>query len=99
RPTEEAAHERGDGEEDSDDREDTDRELAIFKRPAWVAVDVGQRRKRDEYTARDQHTCDGWREVVEDLLQAQEVPRRLGRVWREVWIRVLAQRGVDDDAD
>src|SRR5690348_9322232 len=80
RAAEEAARERRDREEDRDDREQTDRELAVLERAAGIAVHVGQQRHADEDEAGNQHAGDGGREVVQDLLQAEEVPRRLGRV-------------------
>jgi len=52
-------------------------ESSILERPAGVAVHIGQQRQPDEGEARQEYTGDGRREVVQLLLQAQEIPRRL----------------------
>src|SRR5919109_1433243 len=70
--------------------------------PPGLAKEGG--RTATVHTRREQHTCHHRVEVAQQLLQAEEVPRRLGRVRREVRIGQLAKRSVherreDDQGD
>src|ERR671912_231423 len=54
----------------------------------------GEQREQDE--GRDEHARHRRMEVGEQLLQAQEVPRRLGDRGRHVAVRELLERSVDE---
>ena len=64
-----------------------------------VAVDVGGQDQHEDAHAGDGHAGDHRVEHREQLLQAEEVPRRLRRVRRLVDVGQLEQRGVDEDRE
>ena len=76
-----------------------DRELAVLGLVARVAVDVGREDQHEEAHAGDGHAGDHRVEHRQQLLQAEEVPRRLRRVRRAVDVGQLQQRGVDEDRE
>ena len=77
-----------------------DRGLAL-RRPDRVdvpAVDVRDQRRADEDEERHQDAGDRRVEVGQQLLEPEEVPRRLGHGRRDVAVRELLERGVDEQA-
>ena len=87
------------GPEHEEDREEGDGELAVLRLVARVLVDVGGEDQHEEAHARDGHAGDHRVEHREQLLQAEEVPRRLRRVRRAVGVGQLQQRCVHEDRE
>ena len=81
------------------DRLDRDGELAVLRAQRRALVDVGGHTQEDQCHAGDRHAGDHRVEHREQFLQAQEVPRRLGRVGRLVVVSELEQRCVDEQRE
>src|SRR5436853_523955 len=81
RPTEEATSQRNHRPEHEKHRKGHNSDLTISVGSARVAVNIRQCHQSHERETRDEHTGGSWREVVQQFLQAQEVPWRFGRVW------------------
>src|SRR3954451_5395799 len=86
RTAEEDADERDDEPEHAEQGEQDDRRLALrrSRREYVAAVDVRDERRADEDERGHEDAGDGRVEVGEHLLEAQEVPRRLGHGRRDV---------------
>ena len=61
-----------------------------------IDVEIRNDDKRDHHQARHQHAGDDRREVVQHLLQAEEVPRRLRRIRRVHRIGEAFQRRIPE---
>src|SRR5579871_764184 len=95
RAAEEAAHQRDQRVEYRKNGKERNGKLAICKGAAGVAVHIRDGRQAHQRQARNQHARNRRREIVEQLLQAQEVPGGLCRVRCQVRVSVIAQRRVD----
>src|SRR5579871_5217954 len=69
-----------------------DRNLPIGVSAAWIAVHIGQDYQSEQCHARNHHTSAVRLEVMQQLLQTQEVPGSLGRIWCTIWIGWPLQR-------
>src|SRR5437773_4306369 len=96
RAAEEDPDERQDQAERAEQGEQDDRGLALGRpgRGEVAAIDVGNERGADEDERRGEDTGDRRMEVGEQLLEPEEVPRRLGHGRRHVAVRQLLERGV-----
>src|SRR3974390_596041 len=94
RTTEETAGKHGNREIDGKDGKDGNGNFAILKSTAGIAVHIGEQRQANQRESRQKHSSDGWREVVQLLLQSKEIPGSLGRVWRQIGIGVIPQGSI-----
>src|SRR5688500_18505987 len=78
RPPEEHAEDAQQREADHVEGEDRDRDFAIVGPRRGVPVDVGPREHHDDDHGGDRDSGDLRVEVTQQLLQTEEVPRRLG---------------------
>src|SRR4051794_18426293 len=97
RATEEHADHHQHGPEHEEHGHEGDRKLAVLGLVARVAVGVRRQHEREQADARDRHARDHRMEHREQLLEAQEVPRRLRRVRRAVDVGERLQRRVHED--
>src|SRR6478736_6132871 len=98
RAPEEDPYERQDQAEGAEEREEDDRGLALGRprRGQVAAVDVRDEPGPDEDEQRRQDAGYRRMEVGQQLLETEEVPRRLGDGRRDVAVGQLLQRGVDE---
>src|SRR5262245_40438943 len=102
RPAQEGAEDHeADPQHEEAEQEHRDRELALLEGVVAVAlgidVDVGDRHEPDDDHRGQQHAREPRVVVDEHLLQAQEVPRRLGRVGRARAAGRLLDGRLDED--
>src|SRR5439155_25048612 len=72
-------------------REEDDRQLAAVRLHAGVLVRIRNRHQTEQTKTRDRHTGDLRLAIAQQLLQTEEVPRRLRRVRREARVRQLTE--------
>src|SRR5664280_554236 len=75
---------------------------AILEKQAvcfYVDIEIRYDNQSDDEQRGYQHSCNDRREVVQQLLQAEKIPRRLGGVRGVRWIGYTLQRRVEEQGE